>query len=181
MVDSVVKVAQIKLTAARAEVARLEAFLATYAEISKEAARAMPVKSGSPDNWTNVLTNIVTGIQRTQEVVADASVMRKSERIAVEAIRKQGRPIQSAEMLKIFEALEVEVGGRDPASTLSARLSRAPSLEFVRGLGWTVKGDGPPDEVASPSPEGKELTTSTETSDDAVKRGEVAHDMTPFD
>ena len=69
----------------------------------------------------------------------------------------------------------IEVGGKDPSSTLSARLSRAPSLEFQRGLGWALKSAAAQeDEAADPDLE-KKVSAASDNPNDAERRGEVEH------
>ena len=66
--------------------------------------------------------------------------LRLTESVAAEVIRgNQGRPVPSPDMLEAIMGRGIIVGGKDPASTLAARLSRSSTLEFERGRGWKLR------------------------------------------
>jgi len=67
-----------------------------------------------------------------------------TETAAIEAIRRAGRYLHTRELLPLIEASGVEVGGKDPAATLSARLSRSERLANNRAHGWAVVEDQAP-------------------------------------
>ena len=49
---------------------------------------------------------------------------------------ERGEPTKISELLEGVVARGIEVGGKDPASTLSARLSNSEEFESIRGVGW---------------------------------------------
>ena len=86
----------------------------------------------------------------------------ETERAAREIIIEAGHPVSTQYLLKVLPSRGVEIGGKDPASTLAARLSRAPSLVSERGIGWRLKdqprqtneGAGLADKSLFPAPSG---------------------------
>ena len=117
------------------------------------------------------------GGEGIEDVEARSGRLAETELAAGEIIRAVGRAVPSPTMLQALAAKGVEIGGKDPMATMSARLSRAPSLEFQRGLGWALKSAAAPrGEAADPAPEQDESAASVETTNDAERRGEVAYD-----
>jgi hypothetical protein len=163
MEDSTILRVRAKIAAAEAEAERWRVFLRDYVELNQMPA---PVVSGV--------------IERTLPVAAafrsaqpHGVKMTATERIAWEIIKDAGRAVPSAEMLQLITERVGTPGGKDPAATLAARLSRAPSLKFERGFGWTLKAPQPlQDEAAGPAPESKEPAAGNVV----VEHGEVGHD-----
>ena len=71
---------------------------------------------------------------------ANPGALSDTEKATREIIERLGRPVATRELLGLLAEIGIDVGGKDPASTLSARLSRAPSLENIRQRGWWIKG-----------------------------------------
>lgn len=132
--DPILHDAMTKRDAALAEAARWSDFVSMYMEI-KGIADPVPEKRE-------------TGTIKERVQPPRGAALAETERAAFDAIRASGRPMHTQELLKALQEAGVEVGGKDPASTLSARLSRAPSLENVRPHGWRIKS--PPPSAASP-------------------------------
>ncbi len=173
MSDAIIRAAHERLEVARNEVANLEAFVATYHDLER-ATKAL-------GNGSSVAVSTATGrvfrgpVTHQVTNVADTGRLADTERGAGEIIRKHGRPVPTQSLLQELTGMGIEVGGKDPSSTLSARLSRAPSLEFQRGLGWALKSAAAQeDEAADPDLE-KKVSAASDNPNDAERRGEVEH------
>lgn len=123
--DPILHDAMMKRDAALAEAARWSDFVAMYMEI-KGISNSTPVHRE-------------TGTIKERVQPPRGAALAETERAAFDAIRASGRPMHTQELLTALKLAGVEVGGKDPASTLSARLSRAPSLENIRPHGWRIK------------------------------------------
>lgn len=79
--------------------------------------------------------------------------MAETERNVAKVISDLGRPVKTRELLAIMSQRGFEVGGQDPVSTLSARLSRSQHIVNDRALGWMTKemADGKMVSSAMPS------------------------------
>lgn len=99
-----------------------------------------------------------------------------TQEAAVRLITEAGHPLSTRELLLSLEARDVPVGGKDPASTLSARLSRSPQLINVRPHGWTLKQSSKEDDASGPlvsdNPEAPDPIPDSADEDGR----EVAHD-----
>lgn len=142
--DSILKNAVARRDAALAEAQRWDDFVRMYSEL----------RGASPDQ---LIENIDPGTDQPRQFPKNLRVVtRKSfpdmpggalqvtEDLALKIIQEFGRPVPTRELLVELEKRGLTVGGQDPASTLSARLSRAPRLENVRPEGWRErrKADG---------------------------------------
>jgi hypothetical protein len=120
-----------------AQAKRWDDFIAMYRELqgaSPEApSGAIPMPSGEIRRDAVGTPTFVIGLGRVSE----------TERAAAEIIRESGRPVPTQQLLKMLPSRGVVIGGKDPASTLAARLSRAPSLVSERGIGWRIKDEPP--------------------------------------
>ena len=100
----------------------------------------------------------------------------ETQTAAISILRAARRPMSTRELLSHLEQRGVSVGGSDPSSTLSARLSRAPLLDNVRGVGWRVKESSEEGRTGGRS-FGHEPPALDPTSHSANEDGrEVAHD-----
>lgn len=113
--DPIFAQATSRLALARAEVARLEAFLDVYQELN----------GGSPSPRT-----------RARHTNAPSGAVADSAAAAVEHIKMVGRAVPTRELLDILKLKGIAVGGKDEIATLSARLSRSSLLVNTRGVGW---------------------------------------------
>lgn len=59
-------------------------------------------------------------------------------------LREHGRPLQTAELVPMLRDAGVEIGGKDPIATLSARLSNSEQFKVQRGIGWWFADEEPP-------------------------------------
>lgn len=105
----------------------------------------------------------------TKPVLQKRSSAGTPTREAVTAIlRERGKPCETRELLPMIRARGVEVGGKDPIATLSARLSNAPEFQVHRGIGWWFANEPLPsrrplfEEAAEPSP--KETSAASNAS-----------------
>jgi hypothetical protein len=128
MPDSILSEAIAKRDAAAAEVQRWSDFIAMYRELTGQQAQ---------DDVSHVAPR--PALPKREPVAATTGALAETEGAAIEVIKAAGRAIPTREMLEALRARGVEVGGKDPASTLSARLSRASALENVRPYGWRLK------------------------------------------
>lgn len=62
-----------------------------------------------------------------------------TEDAVISVLEEAGSPLHTRELLDKLLARGVEVGGKDPASTLSARLSRSSKLLNNRLKGWWIR------------------------------------------
>ena len=91
-------------------------------------------------------------------------------------IRERGCHIRVRELLNELTKRGIEVGGLNPASTLTARLARAPSLVFERPYGWRLREPLQTNEAAASSPSPGTAASTPSTPNDADRRGEVAYE-----
>lgn len=113
------------------EVTRLDAFIAMATELAGEdAAQDRPAAPNRTENTT-------------QRKPSDTVVRTYS--VARQALQDRGAPIGLGELLRIVIDEGVEVGGRKPAATLSARLSNCNEFKSYRGLGWWLSDRPLPD------------------------------------
>jgi len=135
-----------KRDAALAEAKRWDEFL----HMLDEAARGLTAMGGG-----TVMVHFPSSVERRNPTPRGAGRMTETESAASEIIRaNDGKPVQTADMLKELEKRGIVVGGKDPSSTLSARLSRAESLENVRPYGWRLKEPRQTNEAAAPGQNG---------------------------
>lgn len=131
--DSVLQNAIRRREAALAEARRWDDFVQAYEELRREA----PTKNvGVSETKTR---RLVADAQGVPQVVPGTGTMSDTENMAADVIRAHGRHVPTRLMMEELGKRGLLVGGKDPLSTLSARLSRAPSLVNVRALGWTLR------------------------------------------
>ena len=102
------------------ELAQLEKLIASAKELSKMAHPAQTAadtrrpKRATTSNLTRIITR--------------------------EILTKRGTPMKTVELLPLLRDRGVEVGGKDPIATLSARLSNTDEFESNRKEGWWFAG-----------------------------------------
>lgn len=84
-----------------------------------------------------------------------------TEQAVIKIIEREGRPVPTRELLPALAALGVDVGGKEPSSTLSARLSRSNLVENVRPYGWRLKEPRQTDGATDTSPDAAMSVTPT--------------------
>jgi hypothetical protein len=140
----------------RAELSRIEAFLATAHDLQQEFSRP-----GTRDT-------------RSDAAKADAPAAAGRKRggvgaetldAAVAIIRERGEPMSTRELLPLILAKGVPVGGNDPIATLSARISNKGVLHLTRGKWWPTVDDF---ENLDAQASGKEEATDLPTKDQSA-------------
>lgn len=125
--DSILSEAMIKRASAVAEVERWTVFIEMYRQL----------KGGGQ-------------VDETPGAGQRGSTLAETEEAALAAIRRNDRPMKTEELLTALSEAGVEIGGKNPLGTLSARLSRIESLESDRRLGWRLKAPPAPTPVQAP-------------------------------
>lgn len=117
----------------RAELGRIEAFLATAHDLQQEFSRSPATRTAMSD---------------AAKADAPAAAGRKRGGIgaetldaAVAVIRERGEPMSTRELLPLILAKGIPVGGNDQIATLSARISNKGVLHLSRGKWWPTIDD----------------------------------------
>ena len=63
-------------------------------------------------------------------------------------LEERGRPVRLRDLLNGVRGRGVDVGGKEPASTLAARLSNSKEFKSHRGIGWWFVDKPLPDDMA---------------------------------
>jgi len=124
--DELIREAVRKRDAALHEAARWSSFIDMYQELAETSAALLTEQT-------------VSGTRVEQSQGGRGSALADTERAAVAAIQNAGKALKTPELLAALQEAGIEVGGKDPLSTLSARLSRAESLENIRPHGWRLR------------------------------------------
>lgn len=66
---------------------------------------------------------------------------------ASEILEAHGGPMETRDMLPLIIARGIDVGGKDPVATLSARLSNSDDFQNKRGVGWWFANRPMPGEI----------------------------------
>lgn len=135
--------ARLQLAKFEAEERKWEQFIATYGELTGKNVHALD----GNDDLQGVLLS--SGPRASSE----SSTMLETERRVTGILEMVGLPMKTRVLLAELERQNFKVGGQDPASTLSARLSRAQSLVNSRAHGWMTRkmADGMKASEALPS------------------------------
>ncbi len=141
--DDVLKNAQLKRDAALAEARRWDDFIRMYSEL-QGSVRNIGEQRRMPGMTALANSGNANEPPKVPKTGSSGGTMQETEARALEIISGLGRPVPTRELLDELRKRGLEIGGKDPASTLSARLSRAPKLENVRPHGWRerIKADG---------------------------------------
>jgi hypothetical protein len=126
MADPILQNALARRDAALAEARRWDDFIHMYGELKSGQAQHAEGKSVLP-------TRLLSPAPAPTGTISD------TEREAANVIRELQRPVSTRDLLTMLMQRGIEVGGKDPLSTLSARLSRAPTLANKRGEGWIMR------------------------------------------
>jgi hypothetical protein len=118
----VVSIAQERRKALLAELAELDAFLRQAESLAQRYGGGMAptTHQESPSHQSRRPSPITSA---TYEV-------------ARRVLRDRGHPVRLGDLLGAMREAGVEVGGRDPGATLSARLSNSSEFKSHRGKGW---------------------------------------------
>jgi len=133
--DDLISRAQAKREWHLAQAAKLETFLATYYDLEQE------LKSRSATE-TQTDAEKADAPKRQRQATRPVAGIGADTINAAEAIVLEHGPISTRDMLPLILARGIEVGGKDPVATLSARLSGRGDL-VVHGGKWHFKNDLP--------------------------------------
>lgn len=127
---NIIQQAQAKRESLQRELARIEAFLATAYELQQEMDQ-----SGRPDP----VSDAVKADAPIQKLRAPNSGSGSATlQAVVEVLKEQGRPLAIRELLPLVLAKGIEVGGKSPLATLSARISQKGVVEVREGQWWFI-------------------------------------------
>lgn len=142
MTDIIIENAIVRRDAALAEARRWDEFI----RMASELAGSLPKQSylHVDEGQTNARLKMPEFETPIRPYLVDSKLgargtMAETEAEVIEVLTALGRPAHTRELLKLLLARNFVVGGQDPASTLSARLSRAPRLKNVPRNGWWMK------------------------------------------
>lgn len=148
--------AQDKRDKLRADLARIEAFLATAYELEQDL-KAEPSAQGS------LLTDTQKADLPKKRADRPRSGIGAETIAAAEDIVEDRGPMSSRNLLPLILAKGIEVGGKDPVATLSARISQRGRLETYNGK-WRFK-------VSGPEGSGKEEAADNPATDQSTASG----------
>jgi len=124
-----------RLNAAQAEVDKWSTFIRLYRELDPSSTGAASVVS--PINQETLAPNAMQR-RKTQTSSRLGQKGLVTEQAAITVLREAGKPVSTEEMAERLREKGVDIGGRDPISTLYARLKRARALDYDRRLGWRL-------------------------------------------
>jgi hypothetical protein len=124
-----------RLNAAQAEVDKWSNFIRLYRELdpfsTESAGAALSI------NQENLPPNAVQRREtETSSRLGQKGLM--TEQAAIAVLKEAGKQVSTEEMAERLRERGVDIGGRDPISTLYARLRRARALDYDRRLGWRL-------------------------------------------
>lgn len=125
--------AQARREALKAELDRIEQFLATAFELQHELARSTP-----RDTRTNAEKADAPVRKRA---MAPAGAGSATVRAVVTILQERG-PMPTRELLPLVLAQGIEVGGQDPVATLSARISGKGRVQTREGKWHLIENSG---------------------------------------
>ncbi len=102
--------------------------------------------------------------------------MTETAGMAEAIIKRLGRPVPLGEMHSELREMGIEVGGKDPKSTLSARLSTSGRFVADREKGWWIKGRPLPGLALPIKPEGEGLDAVQASSPSSPSAGLGNHE-----
>ena len=106
-----------------------------------------------------------------------APTMAPTRDAARSILEEVGKPIETRDLLPLIRERGVEVGGKDPVATLSARLSNSSEFVVRRGVGWWFSDQSFPgeefEEAESYTVEG-DTSASSESNDEGGESNAAA-------
>ena len=124
-----------RLNAAQAEVDKWSTFIRLYRELDPSSTGAASVVS--PINQETLPPNAMQRREtETSSRLGQKGLM--TEQAAIAVLKEAGKPVSTEEMAERLRERGVDIGGREPISTLYARLRRARALDYDRRLGWRL-------------------------------------------
>lgn len=123
----------------RSELEKIDSFLATAFELEQEAggvdATTEKKTLPAPEAAAPAPRKFIVRLPGTGLVSATANA-------AGAILRERGVAMSTRELLPLIRAKGIEVGGKDPLATLSARLSNSNKVKLTSGKWWLVDVDG---------------------------------------
>lgn len=111
------------------EIRRLDEFIATAEQLAEESGRDHAIEQISDDLRRRRRVYVSSDSRRPTTTQATYDAVRG-------VLERVGRPVHVGYLLKKLQENGVVVGGKEPSSTLSARLSNSDEFISIRGLGW---------------------------------------------
>ena len=139
MPDPILKDALARRDAARVEADRWDDFVRMYCDL-----RGIPYQDEDRGD------TVAPAAQRPSQppTPSPGSALFATEQAAIEILKEVGHPLPTGKLRPLLEERGISIGGKEPNSTLSARLSRAPRLYNDRPRGWWIKGTADDDNPA---------------------------------
>ena len=122
--DSIIARATAKRDAALAEAKRWDEWICMYVEVAE--AKHVP-------------QHVINGVAGATRRAPVSGALAETEAAVVAILTATGHPMPTRDLQPALAERGIEIGGKDPISTLSARLSRAPQLVNIRQRGWWIK------------------------------------------
>jgi hypothetical protein len=124
-----------RLNVAQAEVDKWSTFIRLYQELDPSSTGAAGVMS--PIKQETLPPNAMHRREtETSSRLGQKGLM--TEQAAIAVLKEAGQPVSTEEMAERLRERGVDIGGRDPISTLYARLRRARALDYDRRFGWRL-------------------------------------------
>ncbi len=123
----IIQQAQAKRELLQRELTRIEAFLATAFELQQEFGRPAPKAmsdAGKADAPKARMRSAATGSGS------------ETLRAVIEILQAKGEPMATRDLLPLVQAKGIEVGGKSPLATLSARISSKGPITVNGGRWW---------------------------------------------
>lgn len=140
---NIIQQAQAKREVLQRELARIEAFLATAYELQQE----LGGKSAVPVMSDAAKADAPVGRSRAAPTGSGTETLKA----VVDILRERGRPMSTRDLLPLVQAKGIQVGGKSPLATLSARISQKGVVAVNGGVWWFI--DDKPNSDGSPSDE----------------------------
>lgn len=132
---SVAAEARNALERAESEIRRWESFLASYSELTGTA-YDMQIQSEFPHVGNDASRR---KHYYTRAASSRGRTMEETEEKVAQLLSELKRPVPTRELVMFLAERGYEVGGQEPVSTLSARLSRSQRFVSDRKYGWMTK------------------------------------------
>ena len=133
--------AQAKRSDLQAELARIEAFLATAYELQQEFSKAAPASKATDAQKADAPVR--------KRVMSPAGSGSATLRAVAEILRERGEPLSTHDLLPLVRAKGIEVAGKDAKATLSARISQKGVVAVNGGKWWFLENNEASDATAS--------------------------------
>lgn len=95
--------------------------------------------------------------QASAQAARSAPAMSPTREAVLAILKERGAPIETRDLLPLVRERGVQVGGKDPIATLSARLSNSDEFKTRRGVGWWFSGQPYPGDLSSNEAEGQSV------------------------